>query len=82
MISENKDMKYRFKQDQLVMFDVAQWQGCGLVKGVATTKEPIVGHTYIIQPVDGSIPKEGYPFSCIALPESHIKPYPKDKDEL
>jgi len=50
------------KQDQRVKYDIDSLTGTGKIVGVATTGQPIIGRSYIIEP-DVSIVSDVYPYS-------------------
>jgi len=46
----------------------------GIIKGISTSEMPVMGKTYIVEAVAGSvIPNETYPYTHVAVPECHFE---------
>lgn len=65
----------KFKQDDKVAFDSGSISGIGFIKGKASSEQPVIGSSWIIQVLssDLKIPNNTYPFDHIVLPEIFIK---------
>jgi hypothetical protein len=68
-------MKYRFKDRQKVWFDNGLIKGEGLVVGVATMENFIIGSTYMVEVLTCNVPfpKESYPFKTIPVIDLHLE---------
>jgi len=68
-------MKYRFKDRQKVWFDNRLMMGEGLVVGVVTMENFVMGATYMIEVLtcDVPIPNESYPFKTIPVIDSDLE---------
>lgn len=66
--TNNKQEKGQIvKNNTKVRFEVGGVSYTGLVKGLATTKQPVMEHLVIIL-LDDKLP--GYEFECIVMPET------------
>ena len=79
---------YRYKQDQLVEFNVAvaageMLSGVGRIMGAATVEVAVLGVNYIVMPIKITgtvqVPNEEYPFTCIPMAEIFLTPYVIDE---
>lgn len=77
--------RYNFAQGQLVSFSmqIAPFEyisGTGRIIGVAVSEMPVIGCSYIVQPVEffGNVrcPSETYPFECLCITENFLKASP------
>lgn len=74
-IDYNKTRLYTFKDGQTVKFDNEVLVGTGIVRGVSTTDQAIIGANYMIEVKECNVPvpNETYPFSFIPMFECHLK---------
>jgi hypothetical protein len=74
-IDYNKHTLYTFKDGQAVKFDNEVLVGTGIVRGVSTTDQAIIGAHYMIEVKECNVtlPNETYPFSFIPMFECHLK---------
>lgn len=58
----------------LVRFNIGPIQGEGIVKGIATTEQAVLGWGYIIEVTKSSpaIPSTVYPYTHIVVQDAHI----------
>ena len=66
-------MDTKFKQNDLVEFDMGTVKGKGTVCGVTANELPVIGFTYIVHVLVSNINPSEYPFSHIACFEVHMK---------
>ena len=66
-------MDTKYKQNDIVEFDMGTIKGKGMVCGVCQTGQLVIGHTYIIHVLGSDIDPAVYPFSHIACFEVHMK---------
>jgi len=58
----------------MVSFDNGVVKGIGIVKGVTTTEQPVIGCTYVLKVLESDpiIPSDLYPFSHLGMFEVHM----------
>ena len=68
-------MELKYRQDDMVAFTLGDIIGVGYIRGVASVPVFGIGAVYIVEfiPATCSVEKDVYPYSCIAVPEIHLK---------
>lgn len=69
-------MKYKFKNNERVRFDNGIISGHGVVIGVASIAQSIIGAAYIVEvfeSYDVILPNDEYPYTVIPMFECHIE---------
>lgn len=66
-------METKFKQNDIVEFDMGTVKGKGMVCGVSQIEQAVIGQTYIIHVLGSNIDPAEYPFTHIACFEIHMK---------
>lgn len=63
-----------YKQDDIVLVDniLEHHMVKARVVGIATTHMPIIGHTYILEDLSGTFPREDHPFTHFVSFESAL----------
>ena len=65
-------MFYKYKQGDKIYYDNGVICGYGIVVGISTSPQPIIGTGYIIEPI-GNISTPTYPYSHFVCFEHQIK---------
>lgn len=67
-------MEYKFfDNDYVEYFPHPDMVGKGVIRGVCTTDQPVIGATYIIEDISGNVPNKTYPFKFFSVAEIHLK---------
>jgi len=64
---------YTYQSGQAVSFDNGMIKGFGVIKGISTHPQAVIGAGYIIEPNDSPY-SAAYPFDLISVMECHITP--------
>jgi hypothetical protein len=63
---------YKFAQDEVVHYTIADIKGLARIKGV-TQEVAVLGMIYILEPISGFSKSDVYPFTHISCPEVWLK---------
>lgn len=74
--------EFKFKQDEIVEFDNNEISGKGRICGVVTIAHPVIGSTYILEPIECNVkfPNETYPFKMFAMFECMLEKVNKETE--
>lgn len=76
-MSKETSNQFDYHFGQRVFFDNGMCKGQGKIVGCSTIGVAVIGRSYMVEVLDGSLPNDAYPFNTVAVFECHLL---KDKE--
>jgi hypothetical protein len=62
-----------FENGDIVDYDINGMTGKGYIIGIAGTKQPVIGRSWIIKDIDTNFPNDEYPYEAFVCFEFQIR---------